>query len=530
MKAFFIIFVFMSTFLKNCSKNKNQPLSSLSKDMLDNNFKTYLEEGNKTEAVSYLNSLSDEKKANFIDPSGRTFPMVILELFKGKEDDLYDLFKIAFQFLPTENLNQTNTPEGNTLLHLALKNGHDLVIKDIINKDGIDLNMFNISDQESPFCLAIKMGKLSIVKMFIEKQKKLQQDMQRPEEEISLLNEEVNGEGDKPFMVAIKSNKINILSYLWQVNSKIHASLINKKNNKEMVPLILAIDLRNIEMVRFLLEKNADPTMKVMGITPLIWAGHKKYEMIVEELLAAGGKFESKAHLNFKLVLKILGDILGGVSITASEVASFGAAEINMGQIGENISQHVKERHKFLLNKAELNEANRYIEFIYNEYNWISKVKDGGKEIYEEALSEVILFAEEETKEIGELATRIETNKDHTSRKTEVNKLFEKIKEERKKLALYRDKVNELRNKYPIKELNTAHKRKHKFSKVFKKITHHTSSEEGTLPIYYEILENDENRLNEIYPQIVALLKERQPLLDFIIEIHNKAEELKLLK
>jgi len=125
---------------------------------------------------------------------------------------------------------------GRDLYFHAIQRGKINILLLLIDMVGLDTNLCD-KYKDTPLFFAVEKGDLDIVNLLVERGAKL---------------DVINKYGENLCHVAVESEKLHVLSRL--VNLKVD---VNKPNNKGITPLGLAKEIKNQEMIDFLLANGA---------------------------------------------------------------------------------------------------------------------------------------------------------------------------------------------------------------------------------------------------------------------------------
>lgn len=155
---------------------------------------------------------------------------------------------------------------GDTPLHYAIQNEHEDASKLLIDK-GADVNSVD-NKNVYPIHRAINISSLSIIKHLIEHGADI--DVK-------------NNNGLNILSVVCCHNDIEIIKYLFKENQ------VNEQSHQKFTPLYFAIFKGNLDVVKFLIDHNADVNIKdEEGKTPIYTAVLKGYIHIVQYLIDHG--------------------------------------------------------------------------------------------------------------------------------------------------------------------------------------------------------------------------------------------------
>jgi hypothetical protein len=168
--------------------------------------------------------------------------------------------------------NQRNN-NRNTGLYLAAANGHEAVVKLLLEK-GAELESKNKNGQ-TPLSLAAWRGNEAMVKLLLEKSAEL---------------ESKNKNGQTPLSLAASRGSEAVVKLLLEKGAELES-----EDKDGQTPLSLAAENEEETMVKLLLEKGAELESKdVDGQTPLSLAAERGHEAVVKLLLENGAELESE--------------------------------------------------------------------------------------------------------------------------------------------------------------------------------------------------------------------------------------------
>ena len=203
-------------------------------------------------------------------------------------------------------LNDIEDSKGNTLLNVAVIEGHIEIVKYLVS-DGADLNQQD-SSEETPLIIAIKEGKLDLIAYFLSQgadvnvkvyfnETPLHKAVDKGELEIvklvvtngADLNLK-NNQKETPLFVAVESNQTNVAEYLISQGAD-----VNIKNQRARYPLHIAAYNGNLELVKLLVLHGAKNSAKdAYDITSLHEAASEGQLEIVKYLVSQGAEINSK--------------------------------------------------------------------------------------------------------------------------------------------------------------------------------------------------------------------------------------------
>lgn len=165
--------------------------------------------------------------------------------------------------------------EGFTLMSYAAANGHESVIRYLIQK-GLDCNTPNLYGW-SPLMQAAYYGWLPAVGRLLDCGARIN---------------DVNNLGTTALLCACKNGYYSIAEMLIKKGAEVNAP---EKNSCGFTPLMAACQSGNEQMVRLLLTHGADPNAKLKGSgwTALMLASLNNHKEVVKILLANGADKES---------------------------------------------------------------------------------------------------------------------------------------------------------------------------------------------------------------------------------------------
>ena len=135
-------------------------------------------------------------------------------------------------------LNDIEDSKGNTLLNVAVIEGHIEIVKYLVS-DGADLNQQD-SSEETPLIIAIKEGKLDLIAYF------LSQDAD--------VNVKVYF-NDTPLHKAVDKGDLEIVKLVVT-----NGADLNLKNNQKETPLFVAVESNQTNVAEYLISQNGDST------------------------------------------------------------------------------------------------------------------------------------------------------------------------------------------------------------------------------------------------------------------------------
>lgn len=211
---------------------------------------------------SYFVLLPKELKALI---SLHTFAAVLTDFQRACYEG--DIEKI--RSLPSRDINQQGV-DGATLLCLAVQNGHDIIVKELLRR-GADIDCADVLGR-SPLSIAAKYGRRMEVQTLLANHTRV--DLRR-------------GDGATPLYMAVKNGYRAIVLDLLQAGANANIGL--RKDNHR-TPLFLAVERGDLEMVTLLFS--AHRINKEMpdekGQTPLFVATQNNDFSMVELLVRNG--------------------------------------------------------------------------------------------------------------------------------------------------------------------------------------------------------------------------------------------------
>ncbi len=223
---------------------------------------------------------------------------------------MYDLLITLFK-RKAVNTNATNE-DGRTPLSWAAKNGHEAVVKLLLDSGKVDVNLKN-SSGDTPLSLAVQRGHEAVVKLILDSGKvdvnlkdsrgdtPLSLAVQRGDEDVVKLlldSGKVNvnlkdSRGDTPLWLAVRDGYEAVVELLLD-SGKVD---VNLKDSLGNTPLSLAARNGHVAVVKLLLDSGkVDVNLKdSWGDTPLSLAVRNGHEAVVELLLDSG-----KVNVNLK--------------------------------------------------------------------------------------------------------------------------------------------------------------------------------------------------------------------------------------
>ena len=134
---------------------------------------------------------------------------------------------------------------------------NDINRLDSILKTGIDINLSEAKKGRTILHLACSIGALETVKFLIEREANLLQP---------------DNYGDTPLHLAVKNNRVEVVSYFAGLSTNIHdGKMLNARNAVGESPLFIAARNGSTNILKILLDSNADPNAENSeGVTPII--------------------------------------------------------------------------------------------------------------------------------------------------------------------------------------------------------------------------------------------------------------------
>lgn len=215
---------------------------------------------------------------------------------------------------------ESRTGEGFTPLMIAASNGKENAAKYLLKKgadpfsedknrwislhhasqggsaDVIDLMLSQFIDIESktgrgetPLMIAVINGKLQAVTCLLEKG--ADPSLEDKKSWNSLHH-------------AARGNNPNVIELILN-----HMSVIESRTAQDYTPLMIAAGNGKVQIVTFLLEKGADPSLQdSSGYNSLHWASRSDKPVIIEKILSRGGDIESESKSSWETPLMIAQD------------------------------------------------------------------------------------------------------------------------------------------------------------------------------------------------------------------------------
>jgi ankyrin repeat protein len=176
--------------------------------------------------------------------------------------------------IENNNWNQKNS-EGYNALHLAIRSGHDAVVKLLLEK-GAELESKDTNFGQTPLSLAAENGNDAVVKLLLEKGAELESKNTKF--------------GQTPLSLAAENGHDAVVKLLLEKGAELEA-----KNTYSRTPLSLAAEKGHNAVVKLLLEEGAELESKnTYGLTPLSLAAENGHDAVVKLLLEKGAEQESK--------------------------------------------------------------------------------------------------------------------------------------------------------------------------------------------------------------------------------------------
>lgn len=220
--------------------------------------------------LEFVKYLIEERKTNvnLQDKKGNTALMIASEFGHSAVVK----YLVDEQSTTTKtNLNVTNL-QGNSALFLASYKPSPEIVKFLTEKKGLELNRPN-SRFETPFSVAVRMGKFEIMKYLVEAGAKCNLP---------------DSSGNTPFLTACYSGRLDMVSYLIERDPTID---FESKNGIGEKCLSICAIYGHLELLKFLIEKGTDLNQQnSRRETPLKIATKMKRTNVVNYLLEKGAK------------------------------------------------------------------------------------------------------------------------------------------------------------------------------------------------------------------------------------------------
>lgn len=212
-----------------------------------------------TEMIKFLGNKKLNVNWNLSDESGMTPALIAAELGLDK------ILELLLKYGANSSAKTTN---GDTLVHVASRNGHSGIIR-VCSQLNAPINEANEAGQMPLHLACSGGGSLEIISAL----QRACADLNAPD-----------GNGDTPLHYAVLSGQQDIAEFLLDNGAE-----ISSKGAHGKTPLHLATEHEMIDMVQFLCDKAADVSAKdENGETPLHYAAKLLNVPLIEVLLKAG--------------------------------------------------------------------------------------------------------------------------------------------------------------------------------------------------------------------------------------------------
>ncbi|KFY04816.1 hypothetical protein O988_00497, partial [Pseudogymnoascus sp. VKM F-3808] len=219
------------------------------------------------------------------------------------ESLMYDLLRRLFKGNAV-NTNEIDE-EGRTPLLLAARDGHEAIVKSLLNSDIVNIDSKDSHGRTplSCFSWAAENGHEGVVKLLLDKGAKLETEHGLGRTPLSLAagngHEEVSyshkletedSRGRTPLSWAAENGHEGVVKLLLDKGAKLET-----EDSRGLTPLSWAAENGHEGVVKLLLDKGAKlETEDSRGLTPLSWAAENGHEGVVKLLLHKGAKLETE--------------------------------------------------------------------------------------------------------------------------------------------------------------------------------------------------------------------------------------------